>query len=251
MNKKGSWKYILVFGIVLFLIIGVIAQETSVIQTVSDLSNETQQYIKDFVAKENIKEDQINSITQVDLNNPPKEIKIDKIDEKTNVGVYEVNYTDEADKQKKMFMVTYASLTAVAPPEISSGTSVTYLNFGETDLTRGSQYLKTATGVRSSEEKGYVMMDSGSITGLSINVEVVSFSSEGKIDVVVLKNGKEVGIRNSIDVSSVGVKKDYDIQSKDMIKFEAGDVVSVYLQSDGNIQWRNAINLVKLEVEKA
>ena len=41
-----------------------------------------------------------------------------------------------------------------------------------------STFLNTGTGVEASLEKGYVMMRSGSITGLSTNLEVLSGNGE-------------------------------------------------------------------------
>ena len=61
--------------------------------------------------------------------------------------------------------------------------------------------------------------------------------------------GEDVGLRNLIYVDSAGVKKDYDKQSKDVIKFRPGDVISVYVETQGGVSWKDAINLVKIEIE--
>ncbi|MFA4953461.1 MAG: hypothetical protein WC584_04525 [Candidatus Pacearchaeota archaeon] len=244
MNKRGGWRYLIVLGVVLFLAVGVIAEENGIDISKSigkSLSNETQEYIKDFVAEENI-----NSIEQVDLQNPPEEVKLGKEIDDTNVAIYEVNYTKQ-NESKKLFVVTYSSEKFKVPLELKPANAVEYLSFGETLETSGSVYLKTNTGVRSSAEKGYVMMDEGSITGISTNIEAVS--GEGRINMIVYVNGEDVGLRNLVYVDSAGIKKDYDKQSQDVIKFQPGDVISVYVETQGGVAWKDAINLVKIELD--
>lgn len=246
MNKRGSWKYLLVFFVAVFLIVGVTAEKENVSRKISSLSNDTQKYIKNFVDKEKISEDKINSIEQVDLQNPPEEVKLgDKIED-TNVAIYQVNYTKE-NESKNLFVVTYSSEEFKVPLELKPATAMEYLSFGETAETSSSIYLKTNTGVRSSADKGYVMMDEGSITGISTNIEAVS--GEGRINIIVYINGEDVGLRNLIYVDAVGIKKDYDKQSKGVIKFLPGDVISVYAETQGGIVWKDAINLVKIELD--
>ena len=247
--KGGNSKYLIVFGVVLFLAIGVIAEENGVDIAKSigkSLSNETQKYIKDFVSGENVAEEDIHSIKEIDLQNPPEEVKLGKEIDDTNVAIYEVNYTKE-EENKKLFVVTYSSEKFKVPLELKPANAVEYLSFGETLETSGSVYLKTNTGVRSSAEKGYVMMDAGSITGISTNIEAVS--GEGRINVIVYVNGEDVSLRNLIYVDSTGIKNDYDKQSKDIIKFQPGDVISVYVETQGGVTWKDAINLVKIELD--
>lgn len=246
MNKRGNWKYLLIFVLVLFLVIGVMAaQSEEISKKISNLSNETEKFLKDFIGK-NISSDEINSIEQIDLQNPPEEVKLgDKIAD-TNIAIYEVNYTKE-NENKNLFVVTYASGKFKVPLELKPANAVEYLSFGESLETSGSVYLKTNTGVRSSADKGYVMMDSGSITGISTNIEAVS--GEGRINIIVYLNGEDVGLRNLIYVDGAGIKKDYDKQSKDVIKFQPGDVISVYVETQGGVSWKDAINLVKIEMD--
>ena len=213
------------------------------------LSNTTRDFIKNFVKGERISEGDVNSIEEIDLANPPEEVKLGNEIADTNIAIYEVNYTQE-EENKKLFVVTYSSEEFEVPLELKAATAIEYLSFGETAETSDSEYLKTNTGVRSSAEKGYVMMDVGSITGISTNLEAVS--GEGRINVIVYVNGEDVGLRNLIyldENSGVGVKKDYDKQSKDVIKFQPGDVISVYVETQGEIVWKDVINLVKIELE--
>ncbi len=245
MYKRGQGKYILVFVIGLALALGVVAESSGINSGISKISNETQKFIKDFVEEQEISEENINSIEQIDLQNPPEEVKLGNEIDDTNVAIYEVNYTKE-NESKKLFVVTYSSEEFKVPFELKPANAVEYLSFGEVMETSGSVYLKTNTGVRTSAEKGYVMMDEGSITGISTNIEAVS--GEGRINVIVYVNGEDVGLRNLIYVDSAGVKKDYDKQSKDVIKFQPGDVISVYVETQGGVVWKDAINLVKIEL---
>ena len=123
------------------------------------------------------------------------------------------------------------------------------MNFGETEIVDGSGYLKTATGVQTSKDNGYVMMDYGSITGLSTSLEVIQ-TSGGVVEIIVYVNGEDVGLRNTIYSPEIGINKDYDKQSKDVVKFQPGDVISVYVKVSGEIKWKDAINLVKIQLDE-
>ena len=244
-SERGSWKYLLVSVVALSLIVGVMAaQGEEISKKISSLSNETESFIKGFIEKD-ISVEEINSIEQIDLQNPPEEVKLGDEIADTNIAIYEVNYTKE-NESKNLFVVTYSAEEFAVPLELKPATAIEYLSFGEVMETSGSVYLKTNTGVRSSAEKGYVMMDEGSITGISTNIEAVS--GEGRINVIVYVNGEDVGLRNLIYVDSAGVKKDYDKQSKDIIKFQPGDIISVYVETQGGVSWKDAINLVKIEL---
>ena len=73
------------------------------------------------------------------------------------------------------------------------------------------------------------MSRDGSITGISTNLEITEFSYNEKVEIIIYKNGEKVGFRNFLKVDSSGVKIDYDTQSKGIVNFKAGDVISVYL----------------------
>ena len=91
-----------------------------------------------------------------------------------------------------------------------------------------------ANGIHSNTEKGYVMIREGSITGISTNMEITKPSDDEEVEIVIYKNGKEVGFRNILDASSSGTKIDYDAQSKGIVNFKAGDIISAYLNSKNN-----------------
>ena len=90
------------------------------------------------------------------------------------------------------------------------------------------------------------MLRKGSITGISTNLETVK--GEGEIQIIIYKNGKEIGFRNSIDVFSNGIKKDYDIQSREIVTFNGGDIISVQVNSrnNANITWKAVITIVEI-----
>ena len=205
-------------------------------------------FIKDFVEKEDISEKDIKSIEQIDLANPPEEVKLGKEIEDTNVAIFQVDY-EKQNESKKLFVVTYSGEEFKVPLKLVPATAIEYLNFGEAETTKGSAYLKTATNVKTSEKNGYVMMDYGSITGLSTSLEVLE-SSGGVIEIIVYINGEDVGLRNTIYSPELGTNKDYDKESKDVIKFEPGDIISVYVKVNGKMVWTNVINLVKIQIEE-
>jgi len=90
------------------------------------------------------------------------------------------------------------------------------------------------------------MMRSGSITGISTNLDVAKESADGRIEIIIYKNGEAISFSNMIDASSVDTKKDYDVQSKDVVTFEAGDVISAYVKGEGDIAWEEVITMVEI-----
>jgi hypothetical protein len=104
--------------------------------------------------------------------------------------------------------------------------------------------MKTATGVDGSLDKGYVMMRSGSITGISTEIEALK--GNGNIEVIIYRNGKEIQFGNTFVVDSNGIKKDYDVQSKETVLFEAGDVISAQVKSSDGVSWKDATTLVEI-----
>ena len=205
-------------------------------------------YIKKFVEEEEILEEDINSIQQIDLANPPDDVKLGKEIEDTNIAIYQVDYNKE-NESKKLFVVTYSAEEFKVPLELKPATAIEYLNFGESEIVDGSEYLKSATGVQTSKDNGYVMMDYGSITGLSTSLEVIQ-TSGGVVEIIVYVNGEDAGLRNAIYSPEIGINKDYDKQSKDVVKFQPGDVISVYVKVSGEIKWKDAINLVKIQLDE-
>ena len=90
-------------------------------------------------------------------------------------------------------------------------------------------------------------MRGGSITGISTNLEVEE--GEGKIEILIYKNEEQISFKNSFDVFSTGLKNDYDIQSNGVVKFKAGDTISVYVKNSEEITYSDVITLIELTQE--
>ncbi|MBU2104784.1 MAG: hypothetical protein KKF67_03350 [Nanoarchaeota archaeon] len=242
-------------GLIFLIVVGVFAAAADSTQssdvnsetdsTLKDIKEVTDKYVQNFVDKRGIKESDISSISKVDFNALPKEVNIENVGDH-NLAIYEVDYTDpEKNQDKNVFVVTYSveELRKQGDLIIAHDTRE-ILNFGFNGESSGSEFLKTATGVESSLEKGYVMMRKGSITGLSTNLEVLN-SGSGGIEIVIYKNGEEINFRNSLS-ASLGMQKDYDIQSRDNIKFEQGDIISVELKTNKDVSWKDVITMLEI-----
>jgi hypothetical protein len=230
-------------ALIAFFVVGVVAEQTDLIN-VDGLTNETKVYIEKFLENDAIQANEITAIQPVDLQNPPADVEVKNVED-TNIAIYQVNYT-QGSEEKKIYVVSYATPDFVNPADIQGTPTIEYLHFGENALSNGSIYLKTSEGVRSSADQGYVMMDSGSITGLSTNIKFVGSSGE-ELTVSIYKNGEFTGIRNTFDAQE-GVSKDYDTQSEGIVNFVPGDVISVSVESSADVNWDDVITMVKLEL---
>jgi len=182
-------------------------------------------------------------IEEIDFNDLPGELDIESVDN-TSVGIYQVEYGN-----RSLFVVGYSGETKSSAPK----SEVRYLlSFGSSKKIKKSGFLDMASGVEGSLDKGYVMMREGSITGISTNLNVDESkgkdddSSGGVIDIVIYKNGEEVGFRNSLGVGSSGVVIDYDSQSKGIVEFSAGDVISVYLNSNEGVSVSDITTMLEI-----
>ena len=92
-----------------------------------DVSDDVKNYVDSFLKKTGIGNEGIGEIKEVDQNNLPKEIDIEKID-KNNVGIYEVNYSKNNQSQK-VFVVTYTTHEFEPEKKIETN-NIQYLNFG-------------------------------------------------------------------------------------------------------------------------
>ncbi|MBS3092032.1 hypothetical protein J4466_01290 [Candidatus Pacearchaeota archaeon] len=209
-------------------------------QTISDssISEGVSDYVKSFVSEGGIKEEQIKNVTQIDPDNLPDEVDIKKI-EKNNLGIYQVNYA-ENNTDKKVFVVTFSS-DELKKTEEKETKNIQFLNFGYSGNSNDSSYIDTAAGVMSSADIGYVMLRSGSITGLSTSMNI---GGDGKVNIIIYRNGEDTEFSNTIS-SSDNKKKDYDIQSENIITYEAGDVISVYVEVNGDVNWGDVVTIVE------
>lgn len=227
-----------VFVIVAF---GILLTASGVLAETIGLTEDIKEIIEDIIANKGIEEENITSIELVDYNNLPDAIEIENIDD-TSLAIYEVYY--EGD-ERPVYVITASNefFEGVSKPSITGEALI--LDFGyEGEMKKKDEFLKTATGVETSLEKGYVMMREGSITGISTNLEIVR--GEGEIEIVIYRNGEVVEFGNSFVGDSEGVKKDYDVQSEDTVKFEAGDVISVSIEADGDVVWKDVITMIEI-----
>jgi len=226
-----------VFVIVVF---GIILTASGVFAETIGLTEEVKEIVEDVVAKKGIDEENIESIEPVDYNNLPDAISIENIDT-TNLVIYEVDIGED----KPVYVITASDELFIGVSKIPTTREVLILNFGyEGEMKKKDEFLDTATGIETSLEKGYVMMRDGSITGISTNLEIVR--GKGNIEVIIYVNGERIEFGNNFVGDSEAVKKDYDIQSEGTVKFEAGDVISVSVEADGDIVWKDVITMVEI-----
>ena len=185
---------------------------------------------------------EVVNITEVDLNDLPPQVNIEDIEFGADLAIYEIDIGEE----KPIFAIT-------ASGEMFQETSVKeiyisrmFLHFGFNGEMTGSGFLQTVTGV-SSKDAGYVMMRSGSITGISTILEINETSSE-KIEIIILKNGELIGFRNTLNVISSGIQKDYDLQSTSIVTFAPGDIISVSVETSEKTILKDIITMVEITV---
>lgn len=223
--------FVVLFIVGIFLMLsGVFAQ--------TDLSEELNNFIKEVAEKKGIDKTEITNITAVDFNELPGEIKIENIDD-SNIALYKI----DTKSNQSTFVITFSDKGfKKVSTQIYYTTSL--LHFGIGEEMNDSVFLKTATGISGNLNKGYVMLRKGSITGISTNLEAVKGS--GEIQIIIYKNNEEIGFGNLVDISTSGIKKDYDIQSRNIVEFEPGDTISVYAKVQGEIIWKDAITIIEI-----
>ena len=204
-----------------------------IVKEVSSVNVSTQiyEYISNFVEKRNILPSEISFVKEVDFDSLPKSVHIKNVGDH-NLAIYEIYYK-EGNQEDEIYVITYSVEELKEQGDlIIAHDKRQFLNFGFAGLMYKSGFLKTATEVETSLEKGYVMVRDGSITAVSTNLEVFQ-SNPGEIEIIVYINGEPIGFGNLFSTGSPGIKKDHNIQSKDIVTFKAGDVISVYLKVNG------------------
>jgi hypothetical protein len=247
MNKRGKKALFGIFGIfmAILLVAGIFAEvsnnasadqpqinQITEEKTDNSISADVSNYVANFVEKKGIDPNSINNITQVDFNSLPKEVAIKNVDN-SNLAIYQIDYNKTPQQNNKVFVVTYSVGKLASQGDlIVSQDKREFLNFGFSGETTQSTFLQSSSGVEGSLDNGYVMMRSGSITGISTSLNAVN--TGGTAEIVIYKNGKQIQFGNTIVADSTGAKKDYDTQSDGTVTFEAGDVISGYVKlSDG------------------
>jgi len=239
-SRRGLKKE--VFG--LFLVVLILLISAGVFaETITDgaISDDVEKYIESFVIKGGIEKGKIKNVKEVDLNELPDEVKIKEIND-NSIDIYELDYaTDKEDK--KLFVITYS--TDEFEAKQLDAKSVSYFDFGYAGNSSVSEFLETSTGVVSGEDNGYVMMRAGSITGVSTSLEL---EGDGAILIQIYKNGEDTGFENKVSTDDNRFI-DYDLQSEDIVMYEAGDVIAVYIKVIGDVTWSNVVTEVEITQE--
>ncbi|HKZ34133.1 MAG TPA: hypothetical protein VJ142_02775 [Candidatus Nanoarchaeia archaeon] len=231
----------ILLGILLavLLLVGVFAAVTN-----ESVGEEVSTFVQDFVSKRGIAPENVKGVSQVDFNALPKEVNIENVGD-SNLAIYQVDYS-ENNQDKKVFVITYSVEKLLSQGDIIVAQDKrNFLDFGFSGVMSETGFLETSTGVETSEAKGYVMVRDGSITAVSTNLEIIQ-SNPGQIEIVVLKNGEPISFGNTISTDSLGVKKDYDVQARETVNFQAGDVISVVAKKTGEVSWRDVITIVEI-----
>ena len=213
--------------------------------SVGNISTQVYEYVSNFVEKREVLPSEISFVKEVDFDSLPKSSHIENVGDH-NLAIYEISY-EKDNKEDQIYVITYSVEELKDQGDlIVAHDKRQFLNFGFAGVMTNSEFLRTATSVETSLEKGYVMVRDGSITAVSTNLEI-SKDNSGDIEIIVYKNGEAIGFGNIFSTESPGVKKDHNVQSKEIVSFKAGDVISVYLKANGtDIVWRDVITMVEI-----
>jgi len=196
--------------------------------------------VKKVVEEKGYDESKVQEVEEVNMEDLPDQVNLENIDD-TNLAMYKVDMGEE----KPVYVITVSDEKfKKTVKEVVSQKML--LNFGLPGEFSDSQFLNTATNVKTGYEKGYVMMHGGSVTGISTNADFLS--DGGNLNIVLYLNGEEVGLRNSFDVKKEGILSDYDIQSQGVVNFEPGDILSVYASTEDGAEVKDVTTLVEIEI---
>jgi len=250
-------KKFLVFSIVLILLLGTgfvltsasddLVVKEKVNQLVGgNVGADVSGFVGDFVKKRGVSVDSIKNISQIDFNSLPREVNIQNVGD-NNLAIYQVAYDNGSGQDSNLYVVAYSLEKIKSQGDlIVAQDKRNFLVFGSSGLMSNSGPLETASGVETSLNKGYVMPRDGSITAISTNLDVET-AGNGSIEIIVYKNGEPINFGNTLDAQTAGVKNDYDVQSKDIVSFEAGDVISVYAENrEADSSWKDITTMVEI-----
>ncbi|RLG10247.1 hypothetical protein DRN69_09325 [Candidatus Pacearchaeota archaeon] len=237
---RGEMKKILA----ILMILLIVSMISVAIAEPEELSKETKDFVKKIAEKKGINPSRITNIGEVEYVEWPEKINAKEIDD-TNLALYEVEIDD--GKGKPVLILTASGKEKKKLTEEQRVYSRQLLSFGFSGEIQEGRFLKTSGGVEGSFEKGYVMIREGSITGILTNLEVVE--GKGRIEIIIYKNGEVIGFRNILIADSPGIKRDYDLQSRNVVIFEPGDVISTYVKIDGDVILRDVNTLVEITTD--
>jgi hypothetical protein len=216
---------------------------SSVLEDVSEdpVTQNAKGYVEDFVRQKGINADEINSVNQLDLNNLPKDVSIENVDD-TNLAIYQIAYEDFA---KELFVVTYSTDELVSYKNlIFKQDERQLLHFGINSLKKDA-FLETASGISSDINQGYAMMREGSITGLSTSLNVEKTNTE-RLEIIIYINEKPFYFRNMIDTTKTGKHTAYSLQSSGVVTFLPGDTISVYASGANGATIKNILTTLEI-----
>jgi len=199
-------------------------------------SNDITKDIVDFVENKGISVSDSN-ISEVNFSDLPSGVDIEKI-ENSSVVIYEVDYG-----ARPLFVVSSGSKKVV--PSVPEYRYRSLLNFGFNGKMSSSGFLNMGD-VEGGIEKGYVMMRSGSISGISSILNVVDGKEMEDIEVRIYKDGKIIGLRNGLSADKEGSFVDYDSLSEGIVKFDAGDVISVYVNFGDGVSVADVVTVLEI-----
>ncbi|MEX0920654.1 MAG: hypothetical protein WDZ62_00090 [Candidatus Pacearchaeota archaeon] len=220
----------------------------NVFEGTQEVPERVSDYVLGFVQKRGVSPSEVSLVREVDFESLPKDVNIKGVGDH-NLAIYEISY-DENGKEDQVYVVSYSTEKIRKQGDlIVSQDKRNFLNFGFSGEMPSSGFLKTASDVETSLEKGYVMMRKGSITAVSTNLEIIDSTSQGEIKIIVYVNGKEVSFGNRLSTESSGVKKDYDSMSKGVVTFNEGDVISVEVEGSTSSSWGDITTLIEITTE--
>jgi hypothetical protein len=220
-------------------------QENNLKSKFNNLPENTLNYLKEFVNSSGMDSENIENISLLDYNSLPKDVDLKNIHD-NNLAIYQIDFSSNNTREKqKLYMITYSTNKLEKQSDlIISEDKRSLLNFGIPTTITESQFMESATGIVGSLNKGYVMMRKGSITGISTNLEALN--GEGSVEIIVYKNGEKINFGNEFVINGKETKKDYDIQSKGISEFEAGDIISIYAKISGNVSIKDVNTLLEI-----
>lgn len=231
-------RFSVVFAFVLVILLGtsVLAQSISA----TNVTGNTANFVKNIASNRGIPPSDIKDVKQVDLNNLPSEVNIKNIDN-TSIAMYQVNLNNST---KPIYVIT-ASQNEFKKA-VQNFTSRMLLNLGLSGTVDHSEFLMSAAGVQGSTNQGYVMLRSGSITGLSTSLNVEKTLAGKTAQIVIYKNGQLVGFRNTFDLGKTGPQSDYNTLGEGIINFNKGDVISIEVLLPEGAQVKDINTLLEL-----
>lgn len=223
----------------IFLALFVVLAATAFVQSLNSNSPRNS-LVTNALQQRGINSSEIKSINQVNFKNLPNEVNINNID-KTNLALYQVNISGKGP----VYVITASD--QLFKNVIKRYSQKMFLTYGFSGELASSSYLNTAAGVPTSLTQGYTMPREGSITALTTNLNIISKQSTKPIEIIIYKNGKEFGFRNTFNSNQTGAQSDYDTVSKKTINFNKGDVLSIKVIVPTNTKVQDITTLLEVQ----